>query len=662
MSLTGFGAAVAVNGRRNTIGQPRSGNQLDGNEVGADVLGSRNVVAGNRIGGQVFRTESAFASGTGVVVGGRANRVEDNVMVGGAGAGVRLVGGTDNEVVGNFIGLERDGTAAANQGPGLAADLGASGDEARANTIAHNVGAGVQMGPLVPAPLELTRNSIFANGGVGIDLSGVPTSCDEGLPPAPKLNQVDSVAGTASGAACPGSRVEVFGAAPDPSGAGEGKNFLAAATAGPDGGFSVSGLTLRGEEALTATATRTGATSAFAPNFGVPDIFVPGPVSGLQAAQRDSSTVELSWGAAADDAGTTRPAQRYQVRQSTSPVDTAGFDADGVGRLCEGDCFTGTLGAAGDPVRFTVTDLVPGVRYHWAVRAIDSAGLVGPVATVSLGLDDLAPASVSDLTARPVSGSEIELVFSAPGANGNGPPAVREYLIRQSSSPIDTSTSFEDAKALCGDICRFAPGRVGERLTLSVTRLRPNTTYHYAVVAVDDSGLRSPLSNPASATTLDSLACPAIGAPGAGEIAYPGGYSLVGLPDGTRLPADSPLYGWFDLGDGGSYSVQEPTEPVIAGRGYWAWFACPRLITPGAGATTTLQFPLSDYHASMVGNPSATDETPVTGHDFAARWDPSLNGGVGGYLVSGYRQPESLAPGAGAWVFSYRDTTIQLGP
>ncbi|HUP70297.1 MAG TPA: hypothetical protein VM142_10845 [Acidimicrobiales bacterium] len=50
----------------------------------------------------------------------------------------------------------------------------------------------------------------------------------------------------------------------------------------------------------------------------------------------------------------------------------------------------------------------------------------------------------------------------------------------------------------------------------------------------------------------------------------------------------------------------------------------------------------------------------MTGHDFFARWDPSLNDGAGGYHVSGYREPQDLATGEGAWVFAFQRTDIKL--
>ena len=99
--------------------------------------------------------------------------------------------------------------------------------------------------------------------------------------------------------------------------------------------------------------------------------------------------------------------------------------------------------------------------------------------------------------------------------------------------------------------------------------------------------------------------------------------------------------------------------PVTGGRGYWAWFACATTVTlpSGAGASGPITLPLGAYHASMVGNPTTTPAS-VSGHDFAAVWDAQ----AGAYRMSGYRQPQSLAVGEGAWTFSYSATEVRIAP
>ncbi|MFN2569025.1 MAG: IPT/TIG domain-containing protein [Candidatus Dormibacteria bacterium] len=176
-----------------------------------------------------------------------------------------------------------------------------------------------------------------------------------------------------------------------------------------------------------------------------------------------------------------------------------------------------------------------------------------------------------------------------------------------------------------------------------------------AVVTPSGTSASIPM-NPAAMLTYDGCD----DQPTAGTISYPGGrYSLVGLPGGTTVHSDGFNYGWFDLGGGNSYTPQVPTAPLATGHGYWAWFACPRLVAPSAGSDHA-SFPLGAYHASMIGNPSGTSPATATGHDFAARWDPDLNGGAGGYHISRYQEPQRLAVGEGMWVFTYHDTNLRV--
>ncbi|HUP69484.1 MAG TPA: kelch repeat-containing protein [Acidimicrobiales bacterium] len=276
------------------------------------------------------------------------------------------------------------------------------------------------------------------------------------------------------------------------------------------------------------------------------------------------------------------------------------------------------------------------------------------------------PGRITDLTAIAISASKIGLAFSAPPSDGAFPPPSSRYVVKQSASAMTDEASFAEGLALClpEGACSFSPIEVGQQLTLDVDGLAAGTRYHYAVRAVNGAGLEGPLSNDAAATTLPEtetspvLSCPNVNA-GDARPHYPAGYSLVGVPGGTLVGSQSPLYGWFDQGAGASYATAATPEP---GRGYWAWFACPHVIDLPASDATPMSFPLGAYHASMLGNPSATSATSVSGHDFAALWDPALNGGVGGYHISAYSDPQSLAVGAGAWVFSYVPTQIVLSP
>lgn len=386
----------------------------------------------------------------------------------------------------------------------------------------------------------------------------------------------------------------------------------------------------------------------------------PGRITDLSASVHQPSTVRLAWGAVGQNGdGQGAPALRYQIRQAASALDDASFDGAGVEALCDGACFAGTLSKRGDIATFDVSGLARGVTYHWGVRAVDKEGLLGPVSTVSAQIPDLLPGMVTDLVAQALSNTAVELSFSAPGSDEASPPPASAYVIKQSNVPMASLEDFEQARTLCGgvDCTGFSPIAVGDRLSLKITGLRPETTYFYALRARDGAGQLGPMSNVAQVNT--DPVCVALKAPSATQVTYPGGYSLVGLPGGTVVGAESPLYGWFDQRQG-DYLVAGSNDPVAAGRGYWAWFGCPTLVELAVPGANDASFPLGAYRASMVGNPSVSGPTTVTGHDFTARWDPALSSGVGGYHISSYREPSVLAVGEGIWAFSYVDTTVKI--
>jgi hypothetical protein len=197
-----------------------------------------------------------------------------------------------------------------------------------------------------------------------------------------------------------------------------------------------------------------------------------------------------------------------------------------------------------------------------------------------------------------------------------------------------------------------------ESSTVIHTTAPPHPVAGIAEVIVT-SGLLSSAAvsaTPASVFTYDGC----VSAPAAGQVGYPAGYSLIGLPSGTSVPSQSFLYGWFDQG-GGAYSAQapDPSTSVVGGHGYWAWFSCTRAVALATG-NSRVGAPLAAGHASMVGNPSATSPATVSGHDFAAAWDQSLNGGAGGYRISGYQEPQTLQVGQGSWVFAYNAATVNI--
>jgi hypothetical protein len=191
---------------------------------------------------------------------------------------------TGNSISGNFIGTDRTGTATVpNGGDGIEIENGASGNAVEANTIAHNGGNGVTV--YDGTGDTISRNSIFSNGGLGIDLGGDgvtlndPGDTDAGpnnLQNFPVVTSANVVAGqlvvqgTIDTPSPQTVVIELF-ANPvpvpggDPSGYGEGKVFLGTAAPSTSGSFTVVLPAVASGTLISATATdAAGDTSEFA--------------------------------------------------------------------------------------------------------------------------------------------------------------------------------------------------------------------------------------------------------------------------------------------------------------------------------------------------------------------------------------------------------------
>ena len=245
-----------------------------------------------------------------------------------------------------------------------------------------------------------------------------------------------------------------------------------------------------------------------------------------------------------------------------------------------------------------------------------------------------------------------EAIRSAPSTAELFDPATHSWTLV--AEPVG---DFSVATDLCAAVCDEQAATVGDPITVTISGLDPATTYYYAVAAVNDFGTGPP-SAPAQATTAAKV-CPPAPAAGPGQVLYPPGWSLAGLPPGTTLATTAPIYGWVDQGAGGRYRPGDAAHPPPAGQGYWAFFTCATAVAvPGPGPAT-VRLALGAYHASMVADPTNAPVT-VSGFDYAARWDPAANSGAGGYIMSGYRQAQTLAVGQGMWVFSYTRTTVVI--
>jgi len=96
------------------------------------------------------------------------------------------------------------------------------------------------------------------------------------------------------------------------------------------------------------------------------------------------------------------------------------------------------------------------------------------------------PGRIVALHGRVLARDRVLLVFKAPGTDGTRAPAARSYLVKQSLRPIRTARDFSRAQTLCRGSCNFAAVTVGTRIKLTITNLRPRTTYFYAIAARDN--------------------------------------------------------------------------------------------------------------------------------------------------------------------------------
>ncbi|HZQ66186.1 MAG TPA: hypothetical protein VFA66_13275 [Gaiellaceae bacterium] len=250
--------------------------------------GVSNVVQGNYVGTNAAGT-GALPNAVGIELDGASKNTiggktagAANVISGNTNDGISFAdASSDNTVAGNRIGTNAAGSAPlGNGGDGVFLGGGANANTiggtsvAAANTIQSNGADGVRVDGAGSVGDSVLENSIFANGGLGIEL----TAAGNDLQVAPAIGAITSDATkttipfSLSGAAASTSfRIELFvSPSCDASGAGEGKQLLGVKTATTNGSGAASGSLavappLAGGQAVTATATNstTGDTSQF---------------------------------------------------------------------------------------------------------------------------------------------------------------------------------------------------------------------------------------------------------------------------------------------------------------------------------------------------------------------------------------------------------------
>jgi CSLREA domain-containing protein len=253
------------------------GGSVKGCFIGIDATG---VVAKPNMGDGIILPPSY----SGVTIGGPA--LADRNLISGNNHGVEL-DSSNNSVQGNLIGTRADGVSLIGNGDGIVSS--ASGNliggtsVGTGNVIAGNRLAGVLVGPLATG-VEIVRNSISANGGLGIDLGddGV-TANDAGdvdvgsndfqnfpvLTSATVDGGVLTATGSLNSTPSRNFRIEIFAnMSADPSGHGEGQVFVSSTNIGTDANGDAQilmhgSVTSRQFITALATDTVTNSTSEF---------------------------------------------------------------------------------------------------------------------------------------------------------------------------------------------------------------------------------------------------------------------------------------------------------------------------------------------------------------------------------------------------------------
>ncbi|HET6974899.1 MAG TPA: SBBP repeat-containing protein [Pyrinomonadaceae bacterium] len=269
------------------LGHNNSGSAaiVQGNYIGTDVTGTRAL--GGSTGINILTTNHII----GGTVPGARNVISGNsigIQVGGSATGV-----FGNVIQGNFIGLNAAGTGPLpNDHQGIAISdasnntIGGTQPEA-GNKIAFNLGPGVTVSPSFTGASGNTirGNSIFSNNGLGIDLgaNGVTANDSNDQDTGPNNLQnfpvVTLVTSTSNSTTIQGTlqslpnttfQVDLYSsAAVDPSGNGEGAQFMGSTAVNTDnngnGTFNVTlPVALAAGRVVTATATDpNGNTSEF---------------------------------------------------------------------------------------------------------------------------------------------------------------------------------------------------------------------------------------------------------------------------------------------------------------------------------------------------------------------------------------------------------------
>ena len=201
---------------------------------------------------------------------------------------------------------------------------------------------------------------------------------------------------------------------------------------------------------------------------GTTNASVPSAPRSLRAIAAGSSSITLSWEAPADDGGT--PVEGYRI------------EGHRAGESSWRDLNPNTRSAS---TTWRHTGLDPATSWRYRVSAINSIGTGPPSAEAGATTAAAKPGAPTGLMARAQGTSRIDLSWRAPRATGGA--RILGYRIEVSD---DGGTNWRELEGNTGSTAT----------TFQHTNLRPATTRHYRVSAINEAGTGPP-SNVVHATT-----------------------------------------------------------------------------------------------------------------------------------------------------------------
>ncbi len=225
-----------------------------------------------------------------------------------------------------------------------------------------------------------------------------------------------------------------------------------------------------------------------------PDTVPPNTITTLFASTGTiDGSIILSWLAPGDD-GNVGTAKEYDIRLSSIASDSPAINLTKFSQAQ----LVSTLSPIPYPLpsgsfqAMTVTGLIPGNTYYFAMRAKDASiwSDLSNGATSIARIDNIPPSDITNLVATTgLSAGNINLSWTAPGNDGTIGTASAYTIKISSTANITNNTQFDAAlplSALSPTQIQI-PATAGMTESLIVTGLVPGATYYFAIRARDQA-------------------------------------------------------------------------------------------------------------------------------------------------------------------------------